>query len=440
MKLQTLNFEFGISFPVVSREKLERHLQHIWHQHLKQKGLLLEDDLIPIRQGFLSFDGHMARARNYVGFIQVEDDYIEIYPKVFKGQDISKDEMLRHLFYWFDYCRKWRFPFSNVQLDSLDNIDLPELIINLIANKIFEVISTSPISLYEDVEEALLMPRGSINFSRYIQNSLSNGNFHVLECDYEPLLYDNRLNKVIKYVSRILIGKSKVLETRRKLDDILFILDDVEDCFCNSSMLSRININSFFSDYHTVLSLCKLVLDQQLYNNQYSEQDHWSLLLPMEYIFEDFIAGFLERHFSVEWEVHYQKSDLYLTDEGVFQMQHDIFLTAKEDSSVKIIIDTKYKVRNDLMIDQKKGVSQADLYQMTSYAYRRGCNNVLLLYPNQTEVCSDIDSFTISSFDKHQQIKVYAADVPFWSIQGSKNVTKLLRVRIEELLNAFKIK
>jgi 5-methylcytosine-specific restriction enzyme subunit McrC len=31
----------------------------------------------------------------------------------------------------------------------------------------------------------------------------------------------------------------------------------------------------------------------------------------MEYIFEDFVAGFLEQHFSKDWHVKYQKSDEY---------------------------------------------------------------------------------------------------------------------------------
>lgn len=432
------NFEFGKSFDVNSREKLENYLCLVWQKYQQDKDVTVEDQEFPKKQCFLSFDGNTARARNYIGFIQGEQDHIEIYPKVFKDQAISKPAILKHLFYWFDHCRKWKFPFSDVKLNSLDDVELPELIINLIANKIFDVISISPISLYEKVEEALLMPKGCINFGRYINNSLSNGNFHVLECDHEPLQYDNRLNRAIKYVSRILIGKAKFADTRRKLEDILFILDDVENCYCTAEMLDRININPFFSDYDTVIGLCKMVLDQQVYNHHHDEKSHWSLLLPMEYVFEDFIAGFLERHFSNEWVVKYQKSDMYLTDQKIFQMQHDIFLTLKSKPSVSVIIDTKYKLRGDFKTDPKKGISQADLYQMTSYAFKRGCNNVLLLYPNQGADCEKEDAFSISSFNNSQKITVYAAEVPFWNINGYDSITAFLKNKLNELLYPFK--
>lgn len=438
MNLQQDNFEFGKSFKVTSREKLEHYLCEIWKKYQQDKDLLVDDREFPVKQSFLSFDGNTAMAKNYIGFIQGEGDHIEIYPKVFKDQNVTKASILKHLFYWFEYCRKWKFPFSSVQLSYLDDVELPELVINLIASKIYEVISVSPISLYEEVEEALLMPKGSLNFSRYMTNSLANGNFHMLECDHEPFLYNNRLNQSIKYVARLLKAKAKFSETYNKLNDILFLLDEVDDHPCISADLSRINVNPFFSEYNTVIGLCKMVLDQQIYNHAYDEQNHWSLLLPMEYVFEDFIAGFLEVHFSDDWHVKYQKSDMYLTDGDVFQMQHDIFLTSKKEPKISIIIDTKYKLRGNFKEDPKRGVNQSDLYQMTSYAFRRGCNNVLLLYPNQNSNCQEKDVFSVSSFNGDQKIAVHIAEIPFWSARGCETITMSLKTSLENLLEEIK--
>src|SRR5690606_41830311 len=101
------------------------------------------------------------------------------------------------------------------------------------------------------------------------------------------------------------------------------------------------------------------------------------LLSQYRYVLD--LHSFPTRRSSDLWEVKYQKSDMYLTDERVFQMQHDIFLVSKKDNSIKIIVDTKYKLRGDFKDDKKKGIAQSDLYQMTSYAFRRGCCNVLLL-------------------------------------------------------------
>ncbi|WP_316832941.1 5-methylcytosine restriction system specificity protein McrC [Pedobacter aquatilis] len=438
MSQQPINYEFGPRFQVKDRDKLEAYLFEIARKHQIEKDPNFNALSYRKRQSFLSFDGNHASARNYIGFIQGEGEHIEIYPKVFKDSKLNKSSILKHLFYWFDYCRKWKFPFAEVSLSNLDEVELPELIINLIAGQIFEVVSTAPISLYEQVEEALMMPKGSINFNRYMTTSLANGNFHMLECDHEPLQYDNRLNRVIKYVSRLLLAKSKFAQTRKTLEDVLFILDEVEDCPCQASMLDRIQINPFFTAYQSVIGLCKMVLEQQIYDHHQDEKSHWSLLLPMEYVFEDFIAGFLETHFSKNWEVKYQKSDLYLAEGDIFNMQHDIFLTLKSNRKVTIIIDTKYKLRGkNFKDDPKKGISQSDMYQMTAYAYRRGCHHVLLLYPNQEQICKDKDSFTVMSFDKSQKIKVHAAEIPFWDPAGHQAVSANLKTKLTALLNGI---
>lgn len=430
------SFEFGTTFEVTSRNELEEYLNAIWLSSYTDR-VQNAEELSKRKQRFLSFDGKHARARNFIGFIQGEKDSIEIYPKVFREAGMDKSEILRHLFLWFDYCRKWKFPFSNVNLASLPDIDLPELIINLIVNQIHGVISTNPISLYQDIEEAMMMPRGTLNFGRYISSSISNGNFHILECDHQPMAYDNRLNRTIKYVARLLASKAQYSETRQKLDDIIFILDDVKDQVCQATMLDKIPLSPFFIEYHTTIGLCRMVLERHLYSHSFDKAQHWSLLLPMEYVFEDFIAGFLERNFSDNWHIKYQKSDMYLTDERVFQMQHDIFLVSKKDDTIKIIVDTKYKLRGDFKNDRKRGIAQSDLYQMTSYAFKRGCNQVLLLYPNQAETLSAPDRFTISNFDSTQTIEVIAVEVPFWSRKGYQLVEQNIFEALSKLLNYY---
>jgi 5-methylcytosine-specific restriction enzyme subunit McrC len=173
------SFEFGQTFDVTSRDELEEYLRAIWKAHysyeVETSPSQTEENAN--RQGILRFDGNTARARNFIGFIQSEYESIEIYPKIFREVNMEKHMMLKHLFYWFDYCRKWRFPFTDVNLSDLQDIDLPDLILNLIANQLYGVVSTNPISLYQNMEEAMLKPKGSLNFGRYISSSMVNGNF-----------------------------------------------------------------------------------------------------------------------------------------------------------------------------------------------------------------------------------------------------------------------
>ncbi len=443
----TLLFEYGKWEPIEQPKALKQILKDIWNQKLfvDEEKELDEDAKDNRYQPFLKFDGQEIRANNFVGFIQNGDEVIEIYPKVFKNLDNAKDNkelMLRHIFYWFNYCRKWKFPFNKASLDTIDIKNFPELIINLIANQFLETVSKQPLTMYQQVEEAMQTPRGSINFKRYINNSLSNGNFQDIECDYEPFLFDNKVNRIIKYCARLLMNQTKISDNLIMLQEVIFIFDEVEDITCTVYDIEKISINTFFEEYILIMDSCKLILNQQLYSNNTYDLSQWCLLFPMEYIFEDFFAGFLEDKFSVDWDVKYQKSEKYLAlnSEGkdVFNIQHDIFLTEKS-SKRKIIIDTKYKIREkDFKKGIKRGVAQNDLYQMVSYAFKRGCTDVILVYPNISEDINGFDKFEIEScFEGKEKINIYAIEIPFWSQLGVGELDNRLENVVNKILGSI---
>jgi 5-methylcytosine-specific restriction enzyme subunit McrC len=441
-------FEYGKQFAVDNRKGLESYLCSLWKEY---KEILpaqhengnsdsdsdsdLNSDSSSKYQPFLNFDGDLARARNYVGFIHFENSNIEIYPKVFRNKsEISKELMHRHLFYWFSYCKKVKFPFNQASLDRFE-FELPELILYLFAKHIHEVISLRPYSAYEEVQETLFTPRGRINFDRYA-SKMSRGNYHMIDCDYEPFIFDNLLNRTIKYCTRLLLSKTKVVETQRILNEIIFMLDEVDDQVCSVRQLQTVRIPQIYSDYEDVIQICHMILENQVYSYQEYELKNWSLLFPMEYIFEDFIAGYIQKYFSDTFKVEPQKSDLYLhTSPNTFNLQHDILLTNKKTGE-QIIVDTKYKPRWNLeKNDPKKGIAQSDMYQMISYAYRRGTDKVLLIYPNTSDKLADDHTFLIKKGTKDETIKIKAADVPFWSLDGHLSVEEKLKVTLKDLFD-----
>ncbi len=434
-----LLFEYGKWEPVQKKDELKDFLRTIWQQRSREE--LAEDEdneVIDSKyQPFLQFDDSTVRANNYIGFIQHEHELIEIYPKVFKGlENPDKNLMLNHIFYWFSYCRKWRFPFSQANLDNRDIETFPELIIFLIANQVSETISTHPFMQYQALEDRVTTPRGSINFNRYINRSMVTGNYHQIEVDHEPFLYDNKVNRIIKYCARLLLNQTRFAENQRLLQEVIFILDEVEDTPITIHDANSVKLNPFFDDYTLIMEMCKTILNQQIYSHNTYDFSQWCLLFPMEYIFEDFLAGFLETHFSDQWKVEYQKSNAYLaSNPDAFQMQHDIFLTARNTEKRKIIIDTKYKLRNFSETDPKKGVSQADLYQVVSYAYRRGCTEVMLVYPNTSEEIREPVLFEITSgFPGSEVIRVTVLEIPFWSMNDFVGLTNNLKQSLRTII------
>jgi 5-methylcytosine-specific restriction enzyme subunit McrC len=434
-------FEYGAPVTITDRNGLETYLHSLWREY---KALWPDKSYNPQYsnnlpyQPFLSFDGDSARANNFVGFIHYENMGVEIYPKVFQNlKVVNRDLMHRHLFYWFSYCKKIKSPFNQSFLDNFEIDQFPELIIYLIARQINEAVNQQPYSSYEEVQEVLSTPRGRINFNRYT-NRLSYGGHHLIDCDHQPFVFNNTLNRIIKYCTRLLLTKTRLPETQRILNETISLLDEVEDQVCAVQQLNGLRITALFQTYEEVIHSCRMILENQIYSHAEYEMKTWSLLFPMEYVFEDFIAGFMRDHFGKEFIVEPQKSELYLhQDPKTFNVQHDILLTNRATGE-RIIVDTKYKPRwENVNDDPKKGVSQIDMYQMISYAYKRGTDKVLMIYPNSSDLLTDDYTFKIDSFEGDRTICIKAVDVPFWSSTGSHAVDDALKLKLLSVLKNY---
>lgn len=435
--MQTL-YEYGSQIKVPNRKGLESYLYSLWGEYKDlwpESTYATEESTNNLYQPFLSFDGDLARANNFIGFINYEDVAIEIYPKVFRHMaSPNKEQMHRHLFYWLSYCKKIRFPFNQSYLDTFDIQQLPELIMYLIARQISDTVNLHPYSAYEEVQEPLSSPKGRIDFNRYT-NHLSYGSFHQIDCVYEPFVFDNLLNRAIKYCVRLLLSKTRLPQTQTVLNEIIFLLDEVEDTYCSAAELDSIKLNPVYESYSEIVSICRMILENQIYSPVAYEMKNWTLLFPMEYIFEDFITGFIQDHFGKDYWVEPQKSNLYLHNEpNTFNLQHDILLTHKITKE-EIIVDTKYKPREKAAAsDNKKGVSQTDMYQMISYAYRRGTDKVLLIYPNAIDQQIEEHTFKVKNARSNEAIKITAIDVPFWSEQDHREINENLLAKLKNIL------
>ena len=104
----------------------------------------------------------------------------------------------------------------------------------------------------------------------------------------------------------------------------------------------------------------------------------FAFLIPMEYVFEDFIFGFIDKEIA-EVKAKAQTTSVHLDQSEIFCLQPDLLL---ELNSKKIIADTKYKIIYHDENDPKNGVSQNDLYQMLAYAIRFKINEIKLFYPD----------------------------------------------------------
>lgn len=361
-------------------KELETYLDTVW----KSRTVFYDQDPerpVSQRQPFLRFELSQGklfmRSGHYVGFIQFEGHTIQIIPKLFgRGQT---DTAFNHLLWWLDYSQRVSFPFTDLFTDSSPIDDFPEALIRYFARFTHPLIESQPYHQYQETTETMSYLRGRLNTQEYINTSLSRGNWHQLVCDYEPFLFNNRLNQIIKYVVRRLVTLCKQADTRRDLERILFVLDEVEDLPCTVQDCDRVQLNRFFEGYDSCLGMCRFFLSHQYLNRQNAQERQFCFLVPMDVIYEDFIAGVIKTHFGGKYRIQTQATD-WLTEQRVFQIRNDLFLTDKVTGAA-LVADTKYKVRKIEPGDPKAGISQTDLYQMVSYGLRRDTCQLVLLYP-----------------------------------------------------------
>ena len=384
------------------------------------------------KQRFFDFtvDGKIS-ARNYVGVVQFEDIRIEVYPKIFAedgSENVKKWQL--NLLYWLSYCRKIKFPFSFADVSKLKFDDYLELLIYVFANYTEEVISQQPFQAYQKVEEETTFLKGRLSFDNYTKHNLTTGKWQNFYCVHEPFVYDNQLNRIIKYVTRRLSAISENYLNKEKLNEILFLLNDVSDIRCTAEDCEKVKLNPLYEDHKHILELCKLYLSNQVIDMDSEESRNFCFLIPMEYVFEDFIFGFI----SDKWPVlnlRGQSTDYLALNEGksVFQIRNDIYITNK------LIIDTKYKIRstNDGL---KAGVNQNDLYQMVSYAIRRNCKDVLLLFPFTASSLTFPVSFQILSGMLSETLNIYVRNIDI-TFDDICNANYVLTNRIKEINSIF---
>ncbi|HAP69435.1 MAG TPA: hypothetical protein DCR04_06875 [Flavobacteriales bacterium] len=367
-----------------SFDGLEDFLDDVWKNREKSAFYADSEEAHVESQRFLQFlhKSGQIKSNKYVGVIHFNGEKINLMPKIFFDQDVKPKEseisqMQNHILWWLSYCKKIKFPNYQAAMGSVKS-DFFEVLIYLFAKYTRELLSNSIYQQYEEVDKELSFIKGRLNTSEYVRQNLSKGRWHKLNCTYDAFVMDNQFNRIIKFVTNMLFGVTTNPETKKHLREILFILDEVSDEPATAAQCAAIQFNPMFKDFETVRDYCHLFLSNSVSFDYKNDLKLFAFLLPMEYVFEDFIFGFIEKELP-HVTAKAQRSDKYLVEGNLFNLKPDLHITVDGKS---VIADTKYKIVYSDEKDPKKGISQNDLYQMLAYAVRFKVEEILLFYPN----------------------------------------------------------
>ncbi|MFC3809762.1 McrC family protein [Lacihabitans lacunae] len=403
-------FEYGEFFeiPFDKVDGLKAYLQTVWESRPQYS----EEN--QNAQRFIQFDGNKIRARNYSGFIQYEDLHFNIYPKVCKSNK-KEGNILNHVLHWLSHSERIRFPIVSNEIGLQNTDDWFEALIAIFAKVTNDVLESNPYQSYQEVIEETQYLRGRLAINEYISQNLVKGNWTSFRCTHEPFIFDNLFNRIVKSVTKSLASKTKRPETYVILDEILFLLDEVTDYFYNAEDCDKVKLNPLYQELAKVLDLCKMFLEMQTISETNAQNSNFCLMLPMETIFEDYVFALIKKHLPRERPLGQKGNFLAITDKEThtFLMKPDILLQKS-----KIVVDTKYKLR-DRALNNKKGISELDLYQMITYCTYHQYDKAILIYPSDGP--ESIDEFSINN----SSIKVTAIDFYIFDNNNLKVINEI---------------
>jgi 5-methylcytosine-specific restriction enzyme subunit McrC len=435
---------------LASFDGLEGFLDEIWNSREKNSFYSENGNDKIESQRFLQFihKTNELKSNKYIGVIHYEGEKINLLPKIFfdGDKDYSENEINQiqnHILWWLSYCRKIKFPNYQASLGSTKS-DFFEVLIYLFSKYTRELLSSSIYQQYEEVNRELSFIKGRLNTNEYINQNLSTGKWHKLNCTYDAFVFDNEFNRIIKYVTTLLFNVTGNQDNKKNLREILFILDEVSDERATAEQCSRISFNPMFGEFETVRDYCQLFLTNCVSFDYKNDLKLFAFLLPMEYVFEDFIFGFIDKELD-EVTAKAQRSDTYLDEAKTFNLKPDLWLKTKEKS---LIADTKYKIVYSDEKDPKKGISQNDLYQMLAYAVRFKVDEIILFYPNTLKQAQEENTeLTIKdALAQDKEISVKAFQLPIINrellateLEAKSDLNDLFETTKEELKTKIKM-
>jgi len=399
-----------------SIDGLEDFLDDIWNSRERSTFYTEKEGENSQSQRFLQFirKTNEIKSNKYVGVIHYNGNKINLLPKIFfdarkEYSTTEINQIQNHILWWLSYCRKIKFPNYQASLSTVRS-DFFEVLIYLFSKYTLELLSSSLYQQYEEVSDELVFIKGRLNTSEYINENLSKGKWHKLNCTYDAFVFDNEFNRIIKYVTNLLFRITSSLESKKSLREILFILDDVSDVKASAEQCSKITFNPMFGEFETVRDYCQLFLSNSVSFDYKNDLKLFAFLLPMEYLFEDFVFGFIDRELP-SISVLSQRSDTYLDEGRAFRLKPDLWIKAKDKS---LIADTKYKIVYEDQEDPKKGISQNDLYQMLAYAVRFEVDEIVLFYPNtlKNQLLDDSEFIIKDALANGKEISVKVFQLP----------------------------
>lgn len=349
--------------------------------------------------------GRVITVKNYVGVISLPDGtMLEILPKISFNddkQDITKEiflSMVRSL---------TNVKYKVSALTSLDTSTTPllELFIEMYLGEVRSLTKKGIKSFYELKEDNLFVYKGKIKPKEQMRyNLIHHERFYV---EYDEYTTNRPENRLIKSTLVKLKGISSSISNIREIKNLLLSFELIDESVNYPNDFAKVEINRTNSEYERIMLWSKIFLENKSISTFSGSNKAYSILFPMEKVFEAYIASELKKVMHIHYpsyQVNTQHTGFFLfEDPRIFGLRPDIVINI--DNKKQVVLDTKWKVLNNTAINY--GISIGDMYQMYAYAKKYETKNVIVIYPCNEEMVEQ----KIFKSDDDIQVKIFFVDL-----------------------------
>lgn len=329
--------------------------------------------------------GTVITAKNYVGIISMTDGtLIEILPKIC-SDEIHTDDQVKKLLVKMIRALK-NSPYKTLQTSLVDTakMNVFEIYIRMFIDEVFYIVKRGLKCDYQTIQNNENAIKGKIIFSEQIKKNIAHKEKAIVE--YDEFNMNRAENRLIKSTLAYLYKNSASAKNKSDLKTLLACFGEVDEArdFRTDFLMCKNDRNTV--DYKNALTWCGVFLRGESFSSFSGSNIAYSLLFPMETLFENYIAKIVKTCFyGSDYSVKAQDKRYHLFEEPgkKFLIKPDIVITKKTDKTI-FLFDTKWKLLSDTSVNY--GISQSDMYQMYAYQKKYGAESVTLLYPKTDKV------------------------------------------------------
>ena len=328
-------------------------------------------------------------AKGIVGVVSTGRASLEILPKVASEHECAErpiddpTALRRRLIHMLGVALDLRLHAGAAAELGEQRETVLDLLIRLFAERLGEALRDGLPRRYAQRREDRPALRGRLDVVR--QFSTLAAQPQRLACRFTELSADTALNQIMKATVDRLERAGRSEATSRALRPLRAAYADVSSVPCERLPWSAVVLDRTNARWRELVRWAELFLGDRFQTTHLGSSTGVSLLFSMHELFERYCTQRLRAALAgTELEVRGQagRRPCLHTEAGspLFETRPDILVM--RGTAVAHVIDTKWKRIASSDDDPKRGVSQADVYQMMAYGRIYGCRYVTLLYPH----------------------------------------------------------